>query len=77
MSKVRRGQGRCFSICSCKRDLCLSCQYHVYVVNIFVNFAALTLPKAYLEPKVISAAMTLIDCISGSLSAENSYTKTL
>lgn len=75
MGRVRGGQGRCFSICRCKRDFCLSCQYSV--VNIFVSFAALTLPKAYLEPKVISAAMTLIDCISGSLSAENSHTKTL
>lgn len=66
MGKVRGGQGRCSSICSCKRDFCLSCQYNVYFVNIFVNFTALILPKADLEPKVISVAVTLIDCISGS-----------
>lgn len=77
VDKVKGGQGRCSSICSCKGGFCLSCQYNVYFVNIFVNFAALTLPKGYIEPNIISATMTLIDCISGSLSAENSYTKTL
>lgn len=56
---------------------CLSCQYNVYFVNIFVKFATLTLPKGYLERNVISAAMILIDCLSGSLSAGNSYTKSL
>lgn len=49
---------------------CLSYQYNVYFVNISVKFATLTLPEGYLEPNVILPAMTLIDCTSGSLSAE-------
>lgn len=66
-----------FQCMQLQERFCLSCQYNVYFVNVFVKFVILTLPKGYLEPNVIPAAMTLIDCTSGSLSAENSYTKSL